>query len=164
MNPKIRARGLFILIGIFLIGMFYLLSWGTGWRDLSRQYAARDRYQGEWITQPNLDGTLRSGPYVLLNGSESDNAIEVGADRQGLYLSMPMEYRLFHPPLFIPWSDVSCIRVRAAPWTGENLVRFTFAKSPSIPLDVEVPVAMEIQGRSEGRWTIPEGAPGFPAR
>lgn len=91
---------------------------------------------------------------VDFNNAQTE-AIQLGVDRQGMYLSMSIPFRFFHPPIFVPWSDVRSV-AQGPPWTDKKSeIRFTFAASPDVPLDVDREVAVEIQKRSEGRWTPP---------
>ena len=72
----------------------------SGWRDLANLHAMDSPFEGRmWHFRIGL--LLRSSPawhYMLLN---------VGANRQGLYLKMFPISLPFYPQLFIPWSDVS---------------------------------------------------------
>jgi len=93
---------------------------------------------------------------VYFNNGESDGAIKLGADGHGLHIVMSTVFRPFHPPLFVPWSDISGVWLQGTPWINEkNLLRITFAQSPGIPLDVDRHIAGEMQKKSEGRWTMP---------
>lgn len=135
--------------------LLYLVSRGYGWHDLARHYRSRNPYRGEWITQPAEDGEPTGELEVYFNNSVSQNAIKVGADSQGLHLATSAVFRLFHPPLFIPWNEVTAVGVREVPWIRENLVRFTFALAPEVPVDVDSEVARVIEKRSGGRWNMP---------
>ncbi len=147
--------GWILLLGLCLIGLPWLISWGVGWQELSRCYPARHPYRGEWITRPSIDGGLPAHPEVSLNHSQTE-ALRIGADRQGLHLSVDIVFRLFHPPVFVPWGDLRSERLEVFPGSGKTHVRFTFASCPDIPLDVDRPLAGEIQKLSEGQWSPPK--------
>jgi hypothetical protein len=71
---------------------------------------------------------------------------------------MSIVFRLFHPPLFVPWSDVRSEWIQGAPWSRKkNVLRITFVALPEIPLDVDQHIAREMQKLAEGRWTMPAG-------
>lgn len=147
--------GQWLLIAVAVIGgILYLGSRLGGWRRLAERYPAREPYRGEWISQPDSEGEPR-GLTVALNHGESEDAIKLGADSRGLHMAMSLGFRLFHPPIFVPWSEVRGVRVQELPWTGKNLVRITFAACPEIPLDVDRRVAREIERLSMGRWAVP---------
>lgn len=147
--------GQWLLIAVAVIaGILYLGSRLSGWRRLAERYPAREPYRGEWISQPDSEGEP-SGLMVTLNHGQSEDAIKLGADSQGLHMVMSAGFRLFHPPIFVPWSEVRSVRGQELPWMGKNLVRITFAACPDIPLDVDRHVAREIERLSKGRWAVP---------
>ena len=147
-----------ILIGILFAGILYAGSRLSGWNRLAGYYPGQNRYQGDWISQPDSDGRDSGGVDVYLNNNLSEGAIRLGADAEGLYLSMSIVFRLFHPPLFVPWSDVRSEWIQGAPWSRKkNVLRITFAALPEIPLDVDRHIAREMQKLAEGRWTMPAG-------
>jgi hypothetical protein len=57
--------------------------------------------------------------------------INVGVNQNGLYLSVVFLFRLGHPPLFIPWPDISKMKKRAFFFFKQ--VELRFAKCPRIP-------------------------------
>jgi hypothetical protein len=150
-------REYLVLIGILLVGILCSGSRLSGWNRLAGHYPGQNRYQGDWISQPDYDGRDSGGVDVYLNHGLSEGAIRLGADAEGLYLSMSIVFRLFHPPLFVPWSDVRSEWVQGVPLVKKkNTLRITFAALPEIPLDVGRHIAGEMQKRAEGRWKMPE--------
>lgn len=59
---------------------------------------------------------------------------------------MSLPFRPFHPPIFVPWSDVGSVAKAGFPWSEKK----------NVPLQVDREVAGEIEKRSQGRWTMPE--------
>jgi hypothetical protein len=153
---EIGMRNSFIAVAVLFVAFFYVISRVFGWHDLTKHYPGRNPYQGEWISHPEVEGQ-QGGLIVYFNHGVSEDAIKLGADREGLYIEASLAYRLFHPPLFVPWSDVTSSAVKEVPWLKKaNLVRFTFAMRPDLPLEVDSYVAREVEKRAEGRWTMPE--------
>ena len=66
-------------------------------------------------------------------GTNYGNCLTVGAGYQGLYLSVLFLFRSGHPPLLIPWSDIS-VRTEKGRWF--SWTEFRFSRAPSIPLRV----------------------------
>jgi len=60
-----------------------------------------------------------------------NNCITVGAHHEGLYLAVLFLFRPGHPPLFIPWRDVSVIEKRIF---FRRVSELRFSRSPSIPV------------------------------
>jgi hypothetical protein len=156
MNSKM---GGYVIWGAFLalfLGVLYFGSRATGWHKLAKHYPCRNPYQETWITQPDFFDKDSGGLNLRFNTSESEDAIKLGADYQGLYLTMSLGFRFFHPPLFVPWEDVRTVWTKAAPWLKEkNLLVITFAEQPDIPLEVDRHVAGEMEKRALGRWSVP---------
>jgi len=79
---------------------FYVLAAIEGWLILSKRFRFKGRFYGE--VRPFQSGWMRF--YVHFG-----NCLFVGADESGLYLALFPLFRLWHPPLLIPWSEVSII-------------------------------------------------------
>jgi len=62
------------------------------------------------------------------------NCVFAAADNDGLYLSVIFLFRLFHPPLFIPWPDIKAERRKYL--FVFNMIRLDTDKSPGIPIDI----------------------------
>ena len=62
------------------------------------------------------------------------NCLTVGANSYGLYLRILFLFRFMHPPLFIPWSEVS-IKTRRNLILGEQ-VTLTLGHERAIPLTI----------------------------
>lgn len=143
-------RNCLIIIGMMVVGILYLGSRLSGWHQVARCYPAFNSYQGEWI------GRDLEAMAVRFNNADSENAIHLGADRQGLYFSMGIMFRPFHPPIFVPWNDVTGMGIKEVPWLKKmNLIKFTFELIPDIPVYVDTDTAREIEKLSQGRWEMP---------
>jgi hypothetical protein len=83
---------------VFLILVIsFVISWWSGWALLARKFRAREQFRGErrwWI----------SGRMRWLAGYH--NCLIAGANPEGLYLATFPFFPLFHPPLFIPWTEI----------------------------------------------------------
>jgi hypothetical protein len=61
-----------------------------------------------------------------------NNCITVGANKYGLYLAVLPIFRVGHPPLFFPWTDIST-EAGSRRFFGE-FVKFKFSKQPDVPV------------------------------
>ena len=100
MNAQSGAGGLpwlfpFLFLAVFLLVMF-LLSAMSGWRRLAHQYRAH----GPAPASRRYLCWGQMGPVYFRN------CLTVGGDERGLYLAVFLPFRLFHPPLLIPWSEL----------------------------------------------------------
>jgi len=109
---------------VLALGSLFAGSCMSGWIWLAKRY----RFRGSlpqtafrWQT-----GAVGTTPY---NG-----CLKISADRNGLFLAMPRCMSFAHPPLLIPWSeltvhaeDVSCFRALGlfSFWSAGILAKFT---------------------------------------
>ena len=112
----------FIIFIIFWIANSLLISVMSGWWQLARDYKIVFPFQGrKWHCQSiTLRASVRYGSMMT-----------VGGNSLGIYLCCFFPFRLGHPPLFIPWSEISWKRERKM-W--QKVVKLRIAKHPTIPI------------------------------
>jgi hypothetical protein len=76
----------------------------------------------------------------------------IGSDPPGLHLAVLFIFRPGHPPLFIPWSEVSVRRDRGPSRRG---VALSFSRDPGIPLVLSRKLVSEIADASLGGFEYP---------
>ncbi len=118
---SIIARYFFLFFLALWFGISFLLSVFGGWRQLSQHYRSTGLFKGQRFYFQSAAMRLR----VSYN-----SVLILGINSEGLYLSILFPFRIGHPPLLVPWEDIS--------WTekpGRFLGGFKlqFAKCPSIP-------------------------------
>jgi hypothetical protein len=86
-----------IFITAFWIGLVYIVSYISGWRDLAEKYP----YRGEVLTEKRHFLSLS-----MRFASNYNGCVTIGGNPQGLYLSVLFIFRPGHPPLFIPWHEI----------------------------------------------------------
>jgi len=110
-----------------------LIAWWSGWRWL----AARFRYQEDFRQQIGFWQSAR-----MRFGAQYNNALKVGADVVGLYLStiwiVPQ-----HPPLLIPWHEVHFVE-RKSFWIWTFLT-FRLGNQERIPFTISEKLVKQIQ-------------------
>jgi hypothetical protein len=130
MNKGLNALHIVLLvlsvIGIWLLVTFSI-SYTTGWAILAKVYRATQPFEGErWTPFHAQLGNL--GPFGSFG-----NSLNIGANREGLSLSVFILFRLSFPTLFIPWQDVF---IESRKFIGYRYKEFRFRETPSIPLRV----------------------------
>src|SRR5436309_12401220 len=92
----------FIFVGAW-VGISLLLSWIGGWRALAGRYRATQRFTGVrfWMKSAGMCW-----------GVSYRSSVYLGANSSCLFLSVFLPFRAGHPPLLIPWSDISFSRER----------------------------------------------------
>jgi hypothetical protein len=108
---------LFWLLGGWIFGQF------SGWVSLARFYSAKQKYEGPLLR-------WRS---AKLNWVHYHTCLNLGANQEGLYISMNYFFKIHHRNLFIPWSDIQTVKGEMI-W-GNTLI-LNFAKSPKILLEI----------------------------
>lgn len=137
MQPWVdRHPILFVLSDVLFLyfAVSLVVSWWSGWAVLARHFHLRSKFTGSrWRGQ--------SGQMRWLCGYRS--CLTVGANSEGLYLSTLPFFPLFHPPLFIPWTEVSFVRKDVFFIAG---IRFGLGRETSTTLWVRERLADRLKG------------------
>ena len=108
----------FFFIALWVIVVFILANLG-GWARLAQHYEARATFAGKkW--------GFKSGRMGIAN---YNGCLTIGANDEGLYLAVLPLFRVGHPPLFIPWYDITTAKSRKFLFA---YVDFKFARNPAI--------------------------------
>ncbi len=140
-----------VLVGGW-IAMSLLLSWLGGWFLLARRYRANRSCTGEPFRWQSVE---------MRWGTGYRGCVNLGADSSGLFLSIVPLFRAGHPPLAIPWSDISVSRERR--WLLD-VVRLQFREAPGVPLLIPARLATRVFANGPLRFDAArpgvEAAPG----
>jgi hypothetical protein len=83
-----------------------------------------------------------------------NNCVTIGANFQGIHLSVLFLFRVGHPPIFIPWEDVT-VKPRPRRWLPA--VELNFRQRPHVPLIISRRLSERLQAAS-GRSPAYDGA------
>jgi small-conductance mechanosensitive channel len=120
------------------------ISFVGGWFSLARVYRTRVPFDGaKWGMQ---SGRMR----WLAN---YNNVLTLGVSQQGLYLASMFLFRFLHPPLLVPWSEITVQRSKG--WVFEY-VTFTMGREVAIPLRIREKLAAKLQEAAGICWPIEE--------
>jgi hypothetical protein len=115
---------LWALFPVFFVGMWllvtFLLSAMGGWRALAQHYVASSPFSGQRFRFRSA----QLGGYVNYGG-----CLTLGAGPSGLYLAVLPLFRMAHPPLIVPWTDITAREVRS--WFL-SAIELEFAKVPGV--------------------------------
>ena len=137
LTPVIWLAG-FALFWIIIIAG---LSRFGGWHVLASRYRARQPFSGEVLR--GCSGRLGFVNY--------NRCLWLGANEQGLYLSVPRLFAFAHPPLFIPWSDIRATRDKIL-WA--EIVRFELGAEPATKLQVHRRFVDKLEPAARGHLSI----------
>jgi hypothetical protein len=131
-----------------LVSVSFVIALVGGWFELGRVYRATRDFAGtSWRFQ---DAQFR-----LLTGY--NNILTVGSNAEGLYLAVFFSFRIGHPPLFIPWQDVS---VRLGRFLWIRVYKFEFRQVPSVHLRLREKLGKKIQIAAGSAWPGDRGTAG----
>jgi len=133
--------GMFIAIWCVVL---FLLSLIGVWSALAGNYRLHEPFNGKWHLCSGYFGWVGYG-----------NCLKLGADPKGLYIGMLWPFRLAHPPMRIPWRDVTA-QEKGFRWF--KTVTFRFTQHPSVPLRISARVARKLTNDSGGQLSIAVGA------
>jgi len=128
----------FALLGFVAlwICLVYLLALVSGWHHLARHFRAQEQPSGK---------TRSAGPFnttiYLRKGNLYQNILRLTADDDALYLSVVFLFRTGHPPLRIPWSEITIAPARL--WLSTK-VMVTLGTEEKIPMYISRSTAQKI--------------------
>ena len=109
-----------------------MISFMSGWWSLSRRYRAE--------STPSTTVNWASGTFRRIVGYH--NVLRITSNAEGLYLSVIKPFRLGHPPLFIPWSEVDIRPEKSFLFLRRRT--FLFDRTKRIPLTLRSTIADKI--------------------
>ncbi len=124
-------------------GISFLIAKIGGWRLLARRFRLNSTFVGEkWSMQ---SAAMRFG--VSYN-----NCLAVGANNMGLFVRPMTLFRLWHPPLFVPWNEVRVFPKKRWLW---DFMEYRLGSEEQIPFTVRVKLAQKIQAAAQTGAAIP---------
>ena len=113
-----------------------------GWASLAEQYRCEEHFSGPcW--------NFQCGQFRWF--ASYNNCLTVGADQRGLFLWVFWPIRVGHPPLFIPWKEISVSRNKVL-WTKR--VKLVLGHELGIPLTIGDGLAQKLQSAAGGSWPV----------
>ncbi len=82
-----------------------------------------------------------------------NHVLTIGNGQEGLYLASTFLFRLMHPPLLVPWSEIKVRRKDG--WVFEYLI-FTLGHELAIPLRIRAKLAAKLRESAGSCWPIEE--------
>lgn len=138
LSPIIPIVLFIVIFPLFWCGVVYLIANVGGWSQLAKHYRYDGTFQGQqW--------SLQSARFGL---SSYSGVLTVGANWEGLYLRTMFLFRCGHPPLFVPWYDLS---VKQA-GTVFKSVDFRFQRVPSVRVNLSQKLSERLAGVAGDAW------------
>lgn len=131
---------------VIFVGMWTLISYMIatmgGWDTLATLYPCNSKFKGKLFR-------FSSGRFGAMAGYGS--CLTLGSNPQGLYLAVWFPFRIGHPPLFIPWSDITAHNKKLLFFPS---VELEFSKSPGNIFRISKSLAEKIAKESDGHLKI----------
>jgi hypothetical protein len=124
------------------LALMFLMPRLTGWHALAELYPVPAPFMGK----PHRFQTV-----WMRWGSHYGNGVTFGANAQGLYLSVLILLRIGHPPIFIPWSEITASDV---PGGLSRRVELRFRRLPKVSITIMRALAETLAGESHGAFVI----------
>jgi hypothetical protein len=121
-----------------------VLGFMSGWWSLAKAYPHTGHF----------DGKLRRFRSLKLNWVNVNGAVTIGTNAEGLYLAMFVLFRPGHPPVFIPWEDVSAKVVKG--WLWMQYLELRFAKVPNLRMRISEKLGRQIAADANQAWNTGE--------
>ncbi|MFN2285772.1 MAG: hypothetical protein ACK2UQ_15245 [Anaerolineae bacterium] len=128
----------------------------SGWAEIAHLYPAQRYFRGQW---KHFQGGRFNQQTVF------GNLLNVGANSNGIRLSIILPFRVAHPPIFIPWEDISGEKSYHSTgymspgwifptWTSQTkpIITLHFAKIPSIDIEISRELGAFFEIASDGKW------------
>ena len=145
MQPWVdRHPLLFVLLNISIVyaTVSVVISYVGGWASLSKRFRFHGQFSGSrWRGQ--------SGQMRWIAGYRS--YLTVGANEDGLYLATFPFFPLGHPPLLIPWNEVSHTKRRMLFFP---MVRFELGRDTAVPFWVRESLAERLRHVAGKAWPV----------
>jgi hypothetical protein len=121
------------------LGVSAILSFVAGWATLAKRFRCVKSFTGGYLT-------LQSGRMGMTNYGM---CLTLGASAEGLYLAVMLPFRFCHPPLLIPWNEVSIGPPRGLLF---KFVRLGLGRDLDVPLRLRPGVVQKLKQAAGERW------------
>jgi hypothetical protein len=119
LNPN-DPRQFFISFVFLWLVVGFIVAQLSGWAELASHYRSTNPFEGQRLR-------FRSSKMRL--NMQYNGCLTVGLSQQGMYLALLFLFRIGHPPLVIPWKDISTTTGKTLFW---RWVEFRFQQAPSV--------------------------------
>lgn len=124
LDPATAVKVILIFIGTYA-GVCLLLSYIGGWMTLATSYRSSREVRNA------LTNHFQSASMRLIGFY--NHCLSITPTKDGLFISVFFLFRIGHPPLFVPWDDITMMQAR---WLFGDMVELRFSKAPTIPFRI----------------------------
>ena len=119
----------------------YLVAAASGWRLLAARFRAQGPFTGQrWRLQ-----------FARMRWMSNYNGVlTMGADTTGLFMVPMMVFRIWHPALFIPWTEISVVGARQVLFF--TLVELRLGSVERVPFNIKPELAVRLRAAAGTAW------------
>jgi len=123
-----------LVIAVYCSGL-YLNGLSSGWYALSKRFRAQSKFLGQ------LKSTRPYFNVCMKNWDDYSGIIRIAAEEDSLYLSVVFPYRIGHPPLRIPWTEIQFGKTK---FLWRRYVVLTLGDQEHIPMRISERMARKL--------------------
>lgn len=136
--------GFFLIFPFFFVALWLLCgtltSYANGWHGLAKRFRATKPFPGTtWNFQSARIGIANYGYCLTL-----------GANPQGMYLHPMILMRFAHPPLFIPWNEITVHRKRF--WIFGDYFVLRLGRGIETSFAISIELAERLRPEAGNQW------------
>jgi len=138
-HPILFVVLLFLAFALYWCLIVNLISLVSGWRVLARRFGLQQPFMGPtWNWQ---SARIRFARY--------NSCLTVGADPMGIFLRPMVLFRPGHPPLFIPWTEIT---VRSRSTMFGQYPQLMLGSSEQIAFTMNSTLASRLESAAASSW------------
>jgi hypothetical protein len=146
-HVTISPAALALLPFVFFVGLWCLVSFLvgklSGWSTLEQRFGSSFPFPGQ---------TWKWKSARMRRGTNYNNCLTIGADPTGLYLATVFFFRIGHPSLFIPWTEISLLGRRKIFFV--EFAEFRLGREEQVPFLIRAKLADQIRAAAASSWPI----------
>ena len=125
---------------VFWLLLNFIVSRLTGWARIASHYRNVGGFTGKvWRFQ-----TITTRRGMAYKGN-----MNVGADSRGLYLSLFFLFRFGHPPVFVPWGDITVTEKQIS---KSRMLELRFRKTEDLPVRIFAKLGDRLAEAAGSNW------------
>jgi hypothetical protein len=129
-----------LVAAVFAVVVWLSVSHVSGWASLAQLYRCEEGFFGD---------RLRFRSAAMRYWSHYGNCLTMGANPQGLFLSISVPFFVGHPPLFIPWSEIA---IRRGRYLWSKYVELRLGRELAIPFRISQGLGSRLAAWAGGAW------------
>jgi hypothetical protein len=132
-----------VLVVFALVIVPTLIGQISGWASLAQRFPSTLPFSGKiW----------KAKSARMRGGMGYNNCLTIGAGPDGLYLALVIPSFIFrgHPPLLVPWHEISVLGEKKT--FGVPLTQISLGREEAVPFTIRKSLVQEIQAAAGANW------------